>query len=460
MEQPLNVLSNEVLRAALYIRVSTAEQAMHGYSLEAQKELLEAYAKQNKMRIVGVYADEGKSASKQLHKRTELLRMVDDAEAGDIDVILFKDMSRWSRNASHYYTIQDRIDKANVYWIAVQQPYLETKTPTGRYQVTLMLGAAQFESDQTSERIKFVNASNIQKGGVPFGAHNCPIGYTVGEINGMKRVVKDTAKSDITMAIFDHFETHHSIRGLMIFLSDEYGIQLYDKSVRKLLKNTLYKGEYRGVTDYCEPYLSAERFDNIQRILKGRARYTAAAGRIYLFSSLLKCAECGNNLHAYHTTSHGINYLYYRCRHYTIFKNCEHKRGTREDTLEQWLLENIEPKMRKWVQEVKINATPPPDTEKKRKAIERKAKNLRELYIEGDIEKAEYTRRKEEYETQLAAIPVWKQRDTTEIETFLNSDWRTLYDNLEPSEKRVFWRSIIESITIDNAQNFTPNFFE
>ena len=113
------------MRAAGYIRVSTAEQAMHGFSLDAQKELIERYAADHGMKLVGVYADEGKSASKALARRPELLRMVADAESGQFDTILFKDLTRWSRNPSQFYAIQDRLDAAKVSWIAIEQPSLE-----------------------------------------------------------------------------------------------------------------------------------------------------------------------------------------------------------------------------------------------------------------------------------------------------------------------------------------------
>ena len=124
-------------KAALYIRVSTAEQTLHGYSLAAQEELLRGYADEHNMTVYDLYADQGKSASKSLEKRTELLRLLADAKAGRFQVVLFKDITRWSRNAAAYYKVQEILDGAKVGWIAVEQPYLETLTPTGRFQVSV-----------------------------------------------------------------------------------------------------------------------------------------------------------------------------------------------------------------------------------------------------------------------------------------------------------------------------------
>lgn len=55
-------MPNKILRCAIYIRVSTAEQLMHGKSLQAQNDYLASYANDHGMTVVGVYADEGKTA--------------------------------------------------------------------------------------------------------------------------------------------------------------------------------------------------------------------------------------------------------------------------------------------------------------------------------------------------------------------------------------------------------------
>lgn len=73
-------------RAALYIRVSTEEQAMHGYSLNAQRDNLTSYAKEHNMLIVDYYVDEGASARKKYTTRKEFMRMLNDIQAGLIDI--------------------------------------------------------------------------------------------------------------------------------------------------------------------------------------------------------------------------------------------------------------------------------------------------------------------------------------------------------------------------------------
>ena len=82
-------MSEKIKRCAIYIRVSTAEQMVHGKSLEAQREYLACYAKDHGMIVAGVYADEGKTARKELKKRKAIHALLEDVNAKKIDVILF-----------------------------------------------------------------------------------------------------------------------------------------------------------------------------------------------------------------------------------------------------------------------------------------------------------------------------------------------------------------------------------
>ena len=79
----------KVLRAALYERVSTEEQAMHGFSIGAQIENLTEYCKKNGYKIVDHYTDEGISGAKPPLKRPALKRLLDDVRSDKIDIIIF-----------------------------------------------------------------------------------------------------------------------------------------------------------------------------------------------------------------------------------------------------------------------------------------------------------------------------------------------------------------------------------
>lgn len=72
----------KILRAALYPRVSTEEQVLHGYSLDTQETELVKYAQEKGYKIVGIYRDEGFSARKPVLKRKVMQELLADVEAG------------------------------------------------------------------------------------------------------------------------------------------------------------------------------------------------------------------------------------------------------------------------------------------------------------------------------------------------------------------------------------------
>ena len=131
----MSPMNRDIKHCAIYIRVSTAEQRVEGWSLEAQRASLMALAKSKGWKVVGVYADEGKTARKRLKDRKAIHRLMDDVKAGKVDIILFKELDRWFRSISDFYKIQDVLDQSKVEWFSQQQPTLEMRTKEGRLQV-------------------------------------------------------------------------------------------------------------------------------------------------------------------------------------------------------------------------------------------------------------------------------------------------------------------------------------
>ena len=194
-------------RAALYIRVSSEEQAKHGLSLEAQREKLRQYAASNGLRIIEEYPDEGYSARKSFRSRPQFLRLLDDVEREKFDVILFIKLDRWFRNVSDYYEIQRILDDHHVSWIATEEEY-DTTTANGRLHLNIKLSIAQDEADRTSEHIKFVFESKLRRGEVVSG--KVPFGYKIEN----KRLAVDDEKAPIVRDIFDHYLSLLSIGAL------------------------------------------------------------------------------------------------------------------------------------------------------------------------------------------------------------------------------------------------------
>ena len=131
-----------MIRTALYIRVSTEEQAMHGLSLEAQDATLTDYAKKNDLTIVDRYVDEGVTARKKITNRKALMRLLEDVKDGKVDLVLITKLDRFSRNIYDFHKTQEVLVKYKVNWKTVLEDYDNT-TAAGRLHINIMLSKAQ-----------------------------------------------------------------------------------------------------------------------------------------------------------------------------------------------------------------------------------------------------------------------------------------------------------------------------
>lgn len=434
-----------VRRAAIYIRVSTEEQAMHGLSLQAQRESLEEYAHTHNMKVVGIYADEGITARKKYRNRAEFMRMIRDVQSDAIDVIIFIKLDRWFRNVSDYYEIQRILDQHGVEWITTEERY-DTTTANGRLNLNIRLSIAQDESDRTGERIKFVFENKVKRGEVISG--KIPLGYKIED----KRLAIHEDDAEIVRDIFAQYLNLQSVSSLRKFVMDKYGIVYCHTALRMLLQQQRYIGIAHGQDDFCPPIIERDVFDTVGRIIDRRAQRTSMArtDRVYLFTSLLFCAECGNRL-ASHTVSHG--YIYYRCCRYEKLHLCTHKKRTSELVLERWLLDNLVQSAKD--QNAAILATPIPSrSEVDETKLRRKLTKLKDLYLNDLIDREEYQRDYNETRAQLDAtlIPpvIPTPIDLNAIESALAS-----YEYLDKNSRKAFWIRIIDRITITNSEEFT-----
>lgn len=435
-------------RAALYIRVSTEEQAKKGYSLPAQKEDLEDYAKRNGYAIAGYYIDEGKSARKKYTNRKEFMRMLEDVRAGKIDIILFIKLDRWFRNVADYYKIQEILDAHNVAWKTTQEHY-DTETTNGRLYINIRLSVAQDESDRDSDRIKFVFDSKVARGEVISGS--LPLGLMIQD----KHVVPDPATADIVREFFAYYKAHGTIGGAMTYIRETYGIILWDPTARKMLHNPLYKGMYRDNPDYCEPLIQPEEFDAIQKLLEHRSVRQNESGRIYVFAGLIVCDECGHRMSGSHSVDKKIERRFYRCRNAVIYHKCSHRHQIGEKKLENWLLLNIQSELDRWEVEWNIEAARVKKPKVDRAAVQRKMDRLKDLYVNDLITMEQYREDWSKYSGQLQEAQETEPTPSPDFQALRDilSDTLTVsYPAFGPEQRRDFWRGFIQEIRL-NGEN-------
>ena len=123
MSSIMSKTRKRILRVGLYGRVSTEEQALRGFSIEAQVDALKEYAKKNNMKIVDIYLDEGISGAKPPLKRPALNRLLEDVKAGKIDMILFTKLDRWFRSVKEYFKVQEILEDNKVEWKTILEDY-------------------------------------------------------------------------------------------------------------------------------------------------------------------------------------------------------------------------------------------------------------------------------------------------------------------------------------------------
>lgn len=160
---------------ALYSRVSTVLQATDGMSLESQERAIAAYCARQGWPEPVPYVDAGRSAYKEaIRARPEFARLLDDAEARAVDIIVVWHLNRWARRTKVTLETLERLERAGVALVSLSQQ-LDGTTAVGKLTITMLAGIAQFESDEKSETAKRVHADLRARGkwdggSPPFGA--------------------------------------------------------------------------------------------------------------------------------------------------------------------------------------------------------------------------------------------------------------------------------------------------
>lgn len=451
-------LSTGPLRVALYIRVSGEEQKIKGLSLEAQQERLEEYARQQGWVVVGIYIDAAKTARKDMRKRSEFQKMISSVKRDEIDLLLFCRLDRWFRSVADYYKIMEILQTHHCDWKTTDEEY-DTSTANGRLYINVKLSIAQNEADICSERISVVFDSKVQHGTVVSGS--CPFGYVVNE---EKRLVIDPDAAAIVRDAFNYYESSISQRGTIRHIRETYGVNWCDATFRRMLSERLYTGVYdsrgRYNENFCEPIISKEQFEHVQALTSRNAR-SVPSGKVYIFTSILKCAECNHNLVGYVTGP----YYYYRCNQHFQRDRCSHNKSVRESCVEEWLFEHLGEELERCKLEWDVQAA-----ERKKKmrstdkaVLKRKLTKLKELYMDDLINIEEYKKDYQIYTAALQQIPDEAPEETppdfSAVERMLQADFKSIYDSLTREEKRTLWRSVISEIRVDRDNNITGIIF-
>ena len=427
-------------RVALYVRVSTEKQAKDGDSISAQLSALHDYSKNRNYIISGEYVDDGVSGTKY-ETRDELQRLLHDVESGKIDIILVTKLDRLFRSLKLYIKTQEILDRYHVDWTAIWEPIYDTTTPSGRLIVNQMMSIAQFEAENTSQRIRQVFRYKAAKGEVLSG--NQPFGYSIEN----KRLVPNQDAEKV-VDLFNFFQANPCYSELAKYAHIKYGLTKKQANWKRMLQETKYIGVYKGTSDYCEPIIPLALFEAVQRQIKAPVKVSTR--HVYIFSGIFFCAECGCAMNG---SSRTDGYLVYRCqRHFCAVPACDNQKTMFEKTLEKELLSRIS-----------IQGTIDARVEERRprknvKALERKIERLKELFINDLISLDEYKADREAIEAQITVLQAPYSPKHEALDKIIGQDIQTLYKGFSSEEKRLFWRSIVKEIRMDASKQLTVEF--
>lgn len=446
-----------VLRVGCYERVSTEEQALRGFSIETQIDNLTEYCAENKMKIVDHYTDEGISGAKPPLKRPALARLLEDVKAGKIDMVLFTKLDRWFRSVKEYFKVQEILDEHGVAWRAIHENY-DTTTANGQMAITIFLAVAQNERDRTAERIKVVFEHKRKNREACTGGMAQPLGYhKVKDENGVPRWVKDPKTQEVVGAFWEELVKYHNVKRAIRRVVNDFGYIRDEKGWYRMAHNELYCGIYKGVDDYCEPYVTKADWLTIQEKTKGTR--SAQGTRAYLFAGLMRCPSCGSVLCGTYDnkTYKGVKYEYrhYRCRHKST-ERCDFRRSMSELKMEKYLLKNLDSLLRADIARVELEKKKPkPKPKHNINALRERLRRLEVVYMAGNKPDAEYLAEQNEIKALIAqaqneAPP--PERDMQPLHDLLETDIKEIYGQFDQWEKKRFWQGLIKEIVLDDNE--------
>ena len=246
-----------MLQVAAYCRVSTDKEDQAN-SFEAQQRYFREYIqRQPDWVLQGIYADEGISGT-STNKRVEFNKMLHAAELGQIDLIVTKEVSRFTRNTVDALQITRELRRRGV-GVLFLNDSLDTRTNDGELRLTIMSSFAQDESRRTSERSKWGQMRSMEKG-VVFGGSL--LGY---DVIGGKMTVNPEGAEVVRLIFHKYLQERKGCSTIARelreagILSSKGNCLWSSATVTKILKNEKYCGDLIQKKTYTPDYLTHEK---------------------------------------------------------------------------------------------------------------------------------------------------------------------------------------------------------
>lgn len=362
---------NQTIRVAIYARVSTEEQAEHGYSIDAQLDTLRKYCDIYKWEIVGEYVDRGVSG-KSIEGRYELQRLLRDAQDRKFDEVLVWKFNRMARKNIDLLHIVDLLEKNNVAFRSISENF-DTTTSMGKFALQMMGAVGELERNTIVDNVKMGHKQRART-----GKHNgkVPIGYRsvkVDERGKETRIVVVEEEAALVRNIFEQYAAGHGLKAIANDLNHRdhktrTGKAFSTCAIRDILDNPMFVGKIRYnryenwaerrrngksteliLSDGHHPaIISEELWEKVQLLRQKKSvmpkkRFEGE----YLLTGLIRCPECGAAMTASRTVNRAkdgtkIVRMYYSCgRFRSQGSSVCHANSVRKDEAEKAVTERI-----------------------------------------------------------------------------------------------------------------------
>jgi len=259
------------LRAALYARVSTEDQASEGFSIPAQLKRLNAYCKARGWNVGGEYVDSGFSGRET--KRPAYQKMMDERDKWDVLVVL--KMDRIHRNSRNFASMMDDLKEWGKEFNSTQESF-DTTTAIGRFVMDIIQRIAQLESEQIGERVKIGMTQKVRKGKGYLGFGD-PYGYKLAD----KKLMPIDVEIITVREIYHQYLSGRSLQEIADSLNSKStptkkGCRWRKETVSHILTNPLYCGlvKWDGIIKKAihDPVVSIDVFNAVQTMMRDRTR--------------------------------------------------------------------------------------------------------------------------------------------------------------------------------------------
>lgn len=452
-------------KVAIYVRVSTQEQATEGYSIPEQTERLSKYCDAHGWNIFKVYTDPGFSGGNM--NRPALQELFMDCRKKKFDTVLVYKLDRLSRTQKDtLYIIEDMFLSNSIDFISMMENF-DTATPFGRAMIGILSVFAQLEREQIKERMAMGRVGRAKQGKW-HGGGNVPIGYDFID----DHLVPNEYESIQIKKIFDlaaRGYTYSDIARNMAGYSSKYGpYKVGNNTISLILRNPVYIGKIKNGSDYVdgihEPLVDESTFYVVQEKVKKISKLyqkekTKYSGQ-YLLSGLCRCGTCGSTYSAHYVGTKQHRYKYYKCHNRAYSWRDKSSQCTspniRVEILDNAVLNEIR---RLQMDPSYFDEVSSPDNsdailETLRHRLDEVQKQIRrtiKLYSLGDIEDKDIEKQLQDLYSERDSLSseientAADQCDINHIKDILSM---SRIDDLEVVEKRNLVRSLIECIII------------